>query len=103
MNIPDRWQLLKIKYKDEPIIYKVIGAWTRNDAWKLNSGIDRTEETDEYYDFHGYSGSIYRCYKDREGPLRGYAQEILDNLMAVVKKEPGACIKVIELRRKELL
>jgi len=70
MHIPDNWVLLKFTCNGE-IIYKVFAGWHGNylegDSWKLNSGINKIEEDGEYYLFHGYSGSVYRCHKASYG------------------------------------
>jgi hypothetical protein len=67
---PDRWVVLNIK-TDEGIIQKVLAGWSGGyldcDSWKLNSGIERVEETDTHYTFHGYSGSSYVCSKTSYG------------------------------------
>jgi len=59
---PDRWVVLKL-----PTGYKVLGGWTggymHGSTWRLNSGVTKVELDDEHYLFHGYSGSVYRCYK----------------------------------------
>jgi hypothetical protein len=63
---PDRWLILKM-----PECYKVFAVWCggylTGDSWKLNSGITKVEEFDEYYLFHGHSGSIYNCHKNGYG------------------------------------
>lgn len=67
---PDRWVVLNT-YNEEGTLSKVFAGWyggfTTSDSWKLNSGIVSTIETDDYYEFTGYSGSIYRCYKANYG------------------------------------
>lgn len=93
MNQPEQWVVIKINSADE-IIYKVFGTWrggyATSDCWKLNSGITHTEETEDYYDFVGYSGSTYRCHKnlqgrDRMGPyLNGVLDDILDQTKGVI-------------------
>jgi hypothetical protein len=59
---PDRWVVLKL-----PQGYKVLGGWTGGylygSTWRLNSGIVRVEKDLDYFLFHGYSKSIYRCYE----------------------------------------
>lgn len=32
--------------------------------WRINSGIVRVDEDDDYYLVHGESGSIYKCHKN---------------------------------------
>ena len=67
---PDSWVILKMINKDETY-YKVLAGWASSYAygssWKLNSGITRVEEEGDGYLFHGHSGSVYRCHKDRYG------------------------------------
>ena len=69
---PDNWVVLKIVHPEEPKpIYKVLGGWSggylNGDSWRINSGVSHVTEDEEYYYFHGYSGSTYQCYK------KGYA------------------------------
>ena len=70
MYIPDKWVIIKITTAEETL-YKVAasfcGDYTHGDSWKINSGIVSVKETDDYYDFIGYSGSVYRCYKQSYG------------------------------------
>ncbi len=67
---PDRWVVVKIEYKDE-LIHKVLAGWNGgylgSDSWKLNSGITKIEMDEDYYLFHGYSGSVYKCHKNAYG------------------------------------
>lgn len=64
--LPDSWVILKIN--DE--LYKVLAGWSggylSGDSWKINSGIVKIEEHDEYYSIYGESGSIYECHKNIE-------------------------------------
>ncbi len=82
MYTPDQWDVIKIETKTNKPLYKVFGSWkggfTRGDSWQLNSGIVKVEETDTYYDFHGFSGSVYRCYKNAGAPS-GYNATVLAN------------------------
>ena len=67
---PDNWVILKI-VNDSKILYKVLGGWSGGyldgDSWRLNSGITHVEEKPHHYEFHGYSGSVYRCGRKRYG------------------------------------
>lgn len=67
---PDLWSIIKIELPDE-VIYKVFGSWyggyARGDSWRLNSGIVDVIEYDDYYEFKGYSGSVYSCPKSAYG------------------------------------
>lgn len=69
MNTPDNWVLLKITLETETY-YKVLAGWSGGyldgDSWRMNSGIAKVEEDEDYYSFIGESGSVYKCHKDSE-------------------------------------
>jgi hypothetical protein len=82
---PDRWVVIKIPTDSKPL-YKVFACWYGgyggSDSWKINSGITKVTENNNYYQFEGYSGSIYHCYKDSYGTnfyggsvLNGFIEE----------------------------
>ena len=83
MDIPEHWKVIEFEVDGKPM-RKVFGTWrgsyTNSDSWQLNSGIVKTEETKDYYDFHGKSGSIYRCYKHKEGITGMWLQSVFDNI-----------------------
>lgn len=80
---PDRWVLLKITNKGE-VIYKVFGTWVggylEGDAWRLNSGISKVTEDEDYYYFYGYSSSCYQVNKLSHGTT-AYTKGVLNNLL----------------------
>ena len=67
---PDNWVIIKIDNGQESIYYKVLAGWSGGyldgDSWQLNSGIVKIEESENYYDFIGSSGSVYHCHKRSE-------------------------------------
>ena len=67
MYQPDNWVILKITINPKDIHYRVLGGWSGGyldgDSWRLNSGITKVEDDGDYLLFHGYSGSVYKCYK----------------------------------------
>ena len=67
--MPDNWVVIKIK-GDDPH-YRVLAGWsggyTTGDSWRMNSGIVRVEEDQEYFHFYGSSGSCYVCHKQAYG------------------------------------
>ena len=70
--LPDNWVVLKIKEgKLDSGFYKVLAGWSGGylygDSWRMNSGITRVEDHETYYSFYGYSGSVYKVWKDRYG------------------------------------
>lgn len=81
MNTPDQWIILKIPGN----YYKVFGVWVDGylggDQWKLNSGINKITEDDEYYYFYGYSGSCYNCHKAHYGITSSYGLNVLYELI----------------------
>jgi hypothetical protein len=69
MNTPDKWAIIGFKGPDEH--HRVLAGWyggyLYGDYWRINSGITKVEEDGDYYLFHGYSGSVYKCHKDSYG------------------------------------
>lgn len=82
MTIPDKWLVLKID--GEELIYKVFGSWSGGyldgDSWKLNSGIESVEETNDAFLFKGFSGSVYKCRKNSYGS-NAYGAAIINGWM----------------------
>lgn len=79
---PDRWILLKMTFEGQTY-YKVLAGWSGSylygGSWKLNSGCQHVTQDEDYYEFTGYSGSMYRCRKDARG-LTGLTAGILSQL-----------------------
>ena len=84
---PDRWVVVSIPGYD---IYKVFGTWLggyiSGDAWRLNSGITKVEETEDYFLFHGSSGSIYECRKGAYG-TSAYSASLIPDIAEVLPQE----------------
>lgn len=84
--IPDNWVVLKFKHLTIPHMtgYKVLAGWSGGyldgDSWRMNSGIARVEQDGDFWLFHGYSGSVYRCGKSRYG-LRNNNINIYNSLI----------------------
>ena len=76
-QIPDRWLLI-----EQGDIHKVFASWLGgyldSDSWRMNSGIESVEVDGDYFLFHGFSGSIYKCHKDNYGTTR-YGAMVLSN------------------------
>lgn len=102
MLTPDRWHVIKLTHGKE-VIYKIFASWfggyLTGASWKLNSGISHYKETKEYYDFYGYSGSIYRCYKGLEG-FSSYGMSILDGYQQQFGKKNLLPITMKSYKRK---
>lgn len=97
---PDKWVILKLNNKGETA-YKVLAGWSGGyldgQSWKINSGITKVEEDDNYLLFHGYSGSVYKCHK------RGYGTNmIMNGVLAQLEDVPDVQIMKEEEAMKEL-
>lgn len=64
----DHWSVLKV-IKDHVVNYRLLSSTDDEffDRWRLNSGIMNFIMQHGQVDFHGYSGSIYRCKLGDEG------------------------------------
>lgn len=66
-HIPDRWIVITFTGDDGVTCDRVLAGWVGgylgSDSWQLNSGIERVEDCGDYYLFHGFSGSVYKCFK----------------------------------------
>jgi hypothetical protein len=78
---PERWVILKLPNN----FYKVFGTWAGGyldgDRWKLNSGINKVEQDENFYYFIGFSGSCYKCHKKRYGTATSYGLGILNKII----------------------
>ena len=78
---PDKWVIFRITPGNDPVWYRMFGGWyggyAHGDSWRLNSGIENIYEMEHSYLIHGVSGSVYTCYKSKEG-MSQYMNEVLD-------------------------
>lgn len=69
MYQPNKWLIIKITGVDPH--YKVFATWsggyTTSDSWRMNSGIIKAYQEDEFIIFEGSSGSKYKCHKNSYG------------------------------------
>ncbi len=83
MYTPARWVVIDIDNgtpnKHQRVFAGWYGGYLNGDSWKMNSGITKIDEHEEFYEFHGMSGSIYRCYKRCYG-MSGYMSSVLANI-----------------------
>lgn len=81
---PDGWFLLKLETPDGEIIYKLFasksGGYLDRDYWRINSGITKVVEDNNYYYFYGYSGSVYKCHK-RNNHISAYNCFTLNSIL----------------------
>jgi len=84
MYTPDKWIVVTLRNPHTgEHIDKVLAGWyggyLGSDEWRMNSGISNVEEHEDHYLFHGYSGSVYKCFKHRWGTT-GWTASILSNI-----------------------
>lgn len=64
---PDNWVVIKVMIGKPH--YRVLAGWSggylTGDSWRMNSGITRVEEDEDYFYFYGSSGSCYAGRKDQ--------------------------------------
>lgn len=89
---PEKWVIVELPNNE----YKVFGTWSggylNGDRWKLNSGIEKVEEDENYYYFIGYSKSCYKCDKKSYGFVTNYGLSVLKGLIEKTNNQ----IKLIE-------
>jgi len=78
---PDRWVIVKLPNN----YYKVFATWTGGyldgDRWKLNSGISKVEQDENFYYFIGFSGSCYKCHKKGYGTATSWGLSVLNKII----------------------
>lgn len=86
---PDGWVIIEVSTKDGGKEYFVFGSWSGGyldgDSWRLNSGISKVEKDGDYFLFHGFSGSTYRCSEHGEDRISAYNGAILSNILETHK------------------
>jgi len=90
---PRSWIVVEITSVQGEKIEKVLATWGISE-WKLNSGNQFVEEFADCWEFHGYSGSLYVCYKDCYG-MNSYMQGIYNNFEHQLKLGGGS-IKIVD-------
>lgn len=98
---PDTWVVLEFDAPNlETPTRKVFAGWYGGFAgantWKLNSGIVKTRKVGKYWEFDGYSGSVYRCHEDQYH-LSGLMHGVLANWVACTDKRGDVNIRIIDI------
>ena len=94
---PDKWVMLKFVTEGQTTC-KILASWAETylggASWKLNSGCTQIEEDGEWYLFHGYSGSVYRCHKKSYG-MTGYTSGVYSRFEKQIVESEGASMKLM--------
>jgi hypothetical protein len=95
MNLPCGYRFLLIDNSLVKLFRSFDGGWAIGESWMLNSGCTKIVAVDDYYQIHGYSGSMYYIRKE-QGHLNSYTYSVL---MSIVKEleEGGVDVKEISL------
>ena len=101
---PDKWAIVHITSPNHEPIDKVVGSWygnfTGGNEWRMNSGIEKVVETENGYEVHGYSGSVYYCKKGSQG-MSAYTEMVMNNMATQLEEGGLGMMRVIDI--KELL
>lgn len=84
-HIPDRWLLVEVG-DIHKVFATCVNGYLHSDSWRLNSGIEHVEVDGDYFLFHGFSGSVYKCHKDAYGTT-GYGANVIYGLELEVVKD----------------
>lgn len=107
MHIPHKWLLIKIDTDEYDFHgYKLFVVWyggfLDGDAWRLNSGISSVSFEDNLLNFHGFSGSIYKCYPNTYG-TNAYGLSVLRRWQKEIEGEESSLIILSEDEAKEVI
>jgi hypothetical protein len=99
--IPDLWTIVRLTSKEHSKIDKVVGSWYGgyggSNSWRMNSGIEKIVEHELYYDIIGYSGSVYKCFKNSQG-WSAYTKMVLDNMATQLEEGGLGMMRVITIK-----
>ena len=97
---PDLWVVVEINSPEHGKIRKVLGSWyggfAGSDEWRMNSGIEEVIDQGDYYDIVGYSGSIYKCYKNRVG-WSAYTNRVYNNLKKELEDGNTGTMEIVDI------
>ena len=96
MNLPDGYRFLLIDNSLVKLFRSYDGGFAIAEQWMLNSGCTKIIPVDDYWQVHGYSGSMYYIRKE-QGHLNNYTSSVL---RGIVKKleEGGVPAREISLQ-----
>jgi len=96
---PDSWVVLEFTTPKETL-HKVFASWyggfAGSDNWKLNSGITKTRKVDGFWEFDGYSGSVYRCHPHNYH-MSSLMHNVLGNWLARADERGDVKIRILDL------
>jgi hypothetical protein len=98
---PDVWVVLEFDAPQlEVPLRKVFAGWyggfAGSNSWKLNSGITAVRRDGDWFEFDGYSGSVYRCHANNYH-LSGLMLDVLANWRKQADERGDTTIKTLSL------
>lgn len=78
--IPDNWVLIDTGFTQK-VLAGWVGEYLEPDLWRLSSGATSIEDCLDYWKITNVSGSVYICYKNREG-FCGVMNGVYDTLVS---------------------
>jgi hypothetical protein len=96
---PDVWVILEFTTPKESwrkVFAGWYGGYTGSDSWKLNSGITAVRCDGDWFEFDGYSGSVYRCHANNYH-LSGLMLDVLANWQKQADERGDTIIKTLSL------
>lgn len=99
MTLCDAYRFLLIDNSLVKLFRSFDGAFAIGEQWMLNSGCTKIIPVDDYWQVHGYSGSMYYIRKE-QGHLNSYTSGALRN---IVKRLDEGGVDVRELSLEEAI
>jgi len=78
---PERWVILKLPNNYYKVFATWAGGYLDGDNYKLNSGINKVEQDENFYYFFGFSGSCYKCHKKEYGTATSFGLGVLNKMI----------------------
>lgn len=99
MNLCDGYRFLLIDNSLVKLFRSYDGGFAIGESWMLNSGCTKIIPVDDYYQIHGYSGSMYYIHNE-QGKLNSYTSSVL---RGILKKLEDGNVEVRELSLEEAI
>lgn len=97
MNLPDGYRFILIDNSLIKLYRSFDGGFAIAEEWTLNSGCTKIIPVDDYWQVHGFSGSMYYIRKE-QGHLNSYTSSVL---RGIVKRLEDGGVEVREISLEE--
>lgn len=98
---PDTWVVLEFMTPSMTTpLRKVFAGWYGGfagaNSWQLNSGITNVRLADGWWEFDGYSGSVYRCHPDAYH-MSSLMQDVLSKWLKQADERGDTQIRILSI------